>query len=92
MTAYRAKVQWVQSADILVEGDDIEDAQKKMVEKLKQSTVIWNSNWKTDLVRVDSIDMDMTYLDALLDDIEEQRKRKCKCGGSCACGRGEVTD
>lgn len=90
MTTYRAKVQWVQSADILVEADDIEDAQKKMVEKLKQSTVIWNGNWKTDLVRVDSIDMDMTYLDALLDEIEE--RKKCKCGGSCACGRGEVTD
>lgn len=90
MTTYRAKIQWVQSADLLVDALNEDDAKKQIADLLKQSTVIWNSNWKTDIVRVDSIDMDMSYLDALLEDIAASRL-KCKCDGDCGCG-AEVTD
>lgn len=87
MTTYRAKVQWIQSTDLFIDATGEEDANKQFAELLKQSTVIWNSDWKTDIVRVESVGMDMSKIDSILDDIISG----CDCD-NCDCTDVEVTE
>lgn len=53
---FRSKVLWVQSTDLVVEAQDEEEAQKRVTEMLKQSSVIWNSWWDTESVRIASVE------------------------------------
>lgn len=54
--AYRASVQWVQSTELFVDAEDLEEAQRQVADMLKHSSVIWNSDWLTTTVRIDSVE------------------------------------
>lgn len=63
MKTFRSKVNWIQTADLVVEASDEDEARKRVAEMLALSSVIWNSRWTTESVRIASVEemMEQAY-------------------------------